>query len=65
MVMLESPSALHTQEAIESRYIRVFLKWEDAYEQMRYASRNTYRPGKTFRIGAVVDHIKGTFFSTE
>jgi hypothetical protein len=60
-----SPSALHTPDAIEIRYITVFLKWDDADEQMRYAARNTYHEGKKFRIGAVVDHIKKTFFSSE
>ena len=65
MAMLESPSALHTLDAIESRYIKVFLKWDDADEMMRYAARTTYQAGKQFRIGAVVDHIKQTFFSTE
>ncbi|PMD25514.1 hypothetical protein NA56DRAFT_642503 [Hyaloscypha hepaticicola] len=65
MAMLESPSALHTLDAIESRYIKVFLKWDDADEQMRFAARTTYQAGKQFRIGAVVDHIKKTFFSTD
>lgn len=65
MAMLESPSALHTQDAIESRYIKIFLKWDDADEMMRYAARNTYHAGKKFRIGAVVDYIKQNHFSTE
>ncbi len=65
MTMLKSPSALHTQDAIESRYVKVFLKWDDADEMMRYAARTTFNAGKKFRIGAVVDHIKQTFFSTE
>jgi hypothetical protein len=65
MRMSESPSALHTQEAIESRYNEVFLKWDDADEMMRYAARNTYHEGKKFRVGAVVDYIKQNFFSTE
>ncbi|KUJ06556.1 uncharacterized protein LY89DRAFT_405612 [Mollisia scopiformis] len=57
-----SPSALHTREAIESRYRTYFMKWMDADEMMKYAAQPTDNLGIRFRIGAVVDHIKTTFF---
>jgi hypothetical protein len=56
---------LHTREAIEDWYRTDHLKWEEADEQMRFAARTTYSPGKKFRIGAVVYHVKQTFFSAE
>ena len=60
-----SPSELHTSEAIENRYRTLFLKWAEADKSMKYAARTRYGDNKTFRIGAVVEHVKMTFFPDE